>query len=90
MEPVLSELAKPHRVIALDFQGHGRTADINRPITYENLADDVAALLHAVPGGQLAIRTGTVAGVCPQQSPANRRPVLRNVNRTATTYSTMD
>src|ERR1041385_4347661 len=27
------------------MQGHGRTADINRDITYENLADDVAALL---------------------------------------------
>src|SRR4051812_20946343 len=45
MEPILSELAKTHQVIAFDFQGHGRTADIDRPITYENLADDTAALM---------------------------------------------
>ena len=41
----LSELAAKHRVIAVDLQGHGRTADINRPITPEFMADDIAALL---------------------------------------------
>jgi len=41
----VNELAKTRKVIAVDMQGHGRTADINRDITYENLADDVAGLL---------------------------------------------
>lgn len=41
----IGELAKTRKVIALEMQGHGRTADIARDITYENLADDVAALL---------------------------------------------
>jgi pimeloyl-ACP methyl ester carboxylesterase len=41
----INELAKTRKVIAIDIQGHGRTADINRDITYENLADDVAGLL---------------------------------------------
>ncbi|MEM9856932.1 MAG: alpha/beta hydrolase [Bacteroidota bacterium] len=41
----LTELSKSRQVIALDFQGHGRTADIDRPITYENMADDVAGLI---------------------------------------------
>ena len=41
----ISELAKRRKVIAIDMQGHGRTADIKRDITYENLSDDVAALL---------------------------------------------
>ncbi len=41
----INELAKTHKVIAVEMQGHGRTADINRDITYENLADDVAALM---------------------------------------------
>src|SRR5204863_17642 len=36
------------KVYALEFQGHGRTTDINRPITYQNLADDVAAFMDAV------------------------------------------
>jgi len=39
-------LSKTRRVIAVEMQGHGRTADVPRDITYENLADDVAALLN--------------------------------------------
>jgi pimeloyl-ACP methyl ester carboxylesterase len=41
----IAELSKTRKVIAVEMQGHGRTADIPRDITYENLADDVAALL---------------------------------------------
>ena len=41
----INEFAKTRKVIAVDMQGHGRTADIKRDITYENLADDVAGLL---------------------------------------------
>jgi pimeloyl-ACP methyl ester carboxylesterase len=41
----IGELSKTRKVIAVEMQGHGRTADIPRDITYENLADDVAALL---------------------------------------------
>src|SRR5262245_23817949 len=33
----VSELAKTRKVIAVEMQGHGRTGDINRDITYENL-----------------------------------------------------
>lgn len=40
--PTLSE---GRQVIAVDMQGHGRTADIDRPFTFEQMADDVAALL---------------------------------------------
>ena len=41
----ISELAKTRKVIAVEMQGHGRTADIKRDITFENLSDDVAGLL---------------------------------------------
>ena len=41
----INELAKTHKVIAVEMQGHGRTADIQRDVTYDNLSDDVAALL---------------------------------------------
>lgn len=41
----IKELAKTRKVIAIEMQGHGRTADIARDMTSENLADDVAALL---------------------------------------------
>jgi pimeloyl-ACP methyl ester carboxylesterase len=42
---VLPELAKTRQVIAFEMQGHGRTADIDRPLSYEQMADDTAALL---------------------------------------------
>jgi pimeloyl-ACP methyl ester carboxylesterase len=41
----IEELSKTRRVVAVEMQGHGRTADIKRDISPENLADDVAALL---------------------------------------------
>ena len=48
MGGIIPKLAESHRVYALEFQGHGRTTDIDRKITYENLADDVAAFMDAV------------------------------------------
>jgi pimeloyl-ACP methyl ester carboxylesterase len=42
---VLQSFAKDRQVIAVELQGHGHTADINRPETFEQDADDVAALL---------------------------------------------
>jgi pimeloyl-ACP methyl ester carboxylesterase len=43
--PVLPALAANHQVIAVDLQGHGRTADIDRPIDVRLMADDIAALI---------------------------------------------
>src|SRR5437667_8307563 len=43
--PVLPALAERHQVIAVDMQGHGRTADIDRPIDHRLLADDIGALI---------------------------------------------
>jgi len=48
MGAIIPKLARTHKVYALEFQGHGRTTDIDRPITYPNLADDVAAFMEAV------------------------------------------
>ena len=43
--PLLPALAEGHQVIAVDLQGHGRTADIDRPISIRLMADDIAALI---------------------------------------------
>jgi pimeloyl-ACP methyl ester carboxylesterase len=43
--PILPTLAGHHQVIAVDLQGHGRTADIDRPLDVRLMADDVAALI---------------------------------------------
>jgi pimeloyl-ACP methyl ester carboxylesterase len=43
--PVLPAFAAGHQVILPDLQGHGRTADVDRPLTLEAMADDIAALI---------------------------------------------
>ena len=43
--PILPALAERHEVIAVDLQGHGRTADIDRPIAAPLMADDIGALI---------------------------------------------
>jgi pimeloyl-ACP methyl ester carboxylesterase len=48
MGAIIPKLAETHKVYALELQGHGRTTDIDRPITYPNLADDVAVFMDAV------------------------------------------
>src|SRR5579859_7611069 len=42
---VLTVLAAGRQVIAADLQAHGRTVDIDRPMTIEAMADDIAALI---------------------------------------------
>ena len=43
--PVLPALAADHQVIVVDLQGRGRTADIDRPLSLEFMAGDIAALI---------------------------------------------
>ncbi len=46
----LPALAAERRVIAVDLQGHGRTADVDRPFSVETMADDVAGLIEHLGG----------------------------------------
>jgi pimeloyl-ACP methyl ester carboxylesterase len=48
MGEIIPKLAENYKVYVPEFQGHGRTNDIDRPITYPNLADDVAAFMDEV------------------------------------------
>jgi pimeloyl-ACP methyl ester carboxylesterase len=60
-------LSARRQVIAVDLQGHGRTADIDRPLSYQAMADDIQALLEQLHrrnadvlgysvGGEVALR----------------------------------
>jgi len=46
--PNLAALSEKRRVIAVELQGHGHTADIDRPLSFESMADDIAALIKYV------------------------------------------
>jgi pimeloyl-ACP methyl ester carboxylesterase len=43
--PILPALTERHQVILVDLQGHGRTADIDRPVDFRLMAGDIAALI---------------------------------------------
>lgn len=47
MAEVASKFAKTRQVVTVDQRGHGRTGDVDGPITYEKLADDAAAVAKA-------------------------------------------
>jgi pimeloyl-ACP methyl ester carboxylesterase len=57
MAPLATGLAATRQVIVPELQGHGRTADADRPLTYEQMADDVAAL-----AGHLELEQADVFG----------------------------
>jgi pimeloyl-ACP methyl ester carboxylesterase len=48
MLTLLEPLAKTHKVIAVELQGHGRTADTDRLLSFEIMGDDIAALLNQI------------------------------------------
>jgi len=54
---IRASLAKSWKTIAIEQQGHGRTADADRPLSYEQMAEDTAALLR-----QLKVRNADVFG----------------------------
>lgn len=76
----IGELSKTRKVIAVEMQGHGRTADIQRDFSYENLADDVAALLDylKIPSADLIGYSmgGGIAMQCAIRHPEKVRKVV--------------
>ena len=59
---LLPSLSASRQVIATDFQGHGRTNDIDRPLTCADLADDVVGLLQHLGIGQVDMFGFSVGG----------------------------
>lgn len=79
-EEWVRELSKTRKVIAIEMQGHGRTGDINRDMTYENLSDDVAELLDhlKIPNADIVGYSlgGGVAMMCAIRHPEKVRKVV--------------
>src|SRR5258708_16439841 len=76
----IGELSKTRKVIAGEMQGHGRTADIKRDLSYENLSDDVAGLLDylKIPSADIIGYSlgGGVAMQCAIRHPEKVRKVV--------------
>lgn len=82
---VLGEFAKNHKVIAVEIQAHGHTADIDRPLSFEQDADDIAELLK-----QLNIEKANIFGFSNGASTtlqfAIRHPEMTNKIVVASTF----
>jgi pimeloyl-ACP methyl ester carboxylesterase len=74
---LLPALAKGRQVIAVDLQGHGRTADIDRPLSPELMADDIAALVRHLGLGRADVMGYSLGGVVALQT-AIRHPDVVN------------
>ena len=72
---VLPLLAKGWQVIAVDLQAHGRTADIDRPLSVESMADDIAALIEHLGFEKADIMGYSLGGGVALQT-AIRHPVV--------------
>jgi len=59
---VLPALAQTRQVVAADFQAHGRTGDIDRPLTSADLASDVVGLLEHLGISQVDVFGFSVGG----------------------------
>ena len=79
MEFLLSGLAKTRQVIATDFQGHGRTADVDRPLTYEQMADDVAGLMEHLGIAQADIVGYSMGGATGLRLAIDRPELVRKL-----------
>lgn len=74
---LLPELAKTRRVIAVELQAHGHTADTNRPLRYDLLADDIAGLITHLGLGRADVLGYSLGGGVALQL-ASRTPDLVN------------
>jgi pimeloyl-ACP methyl ester carboxylesterase len=86
MSELLTELAKNRQVVAVEFQGHGHTADIDRPIDYELLTDDVAALMDHLGIAQADIVGYSVGGGVALRLASRRPDLVRKIVSASSHY----
>jgi pimeloyl-ACP methyl ester carboxylesterase len=87
MGPILPGFAATRQVIAVEQQGHGHTADIDRPITYEQMADDTAALLQHLGVDNADIVGFSMGGGIALQLAIRQPAVVRKLVVASATYT---
>jgi pimeloyl-ACP methyl ester carboxylesterase len=87
MGKLIPELARSRQVIAVEFQAHGHTADIDRPLTYEQLADDAAALMRHLDIGNADIYGYSMGGGAALQVALRHPELVRKLVIVSASYS---
>src|SRR5262245_59446614 len=83
-------LAKDRQLIAVELQGHGHTADIDRPLTYEQMADDVGALLKHLKIAQADVFGYSMGGNLGLSLAIRHPSVVRRLAINGSHYSKME
>ena len=83
---LIPELSKTRQVIAVELQGHGRTQDIDRPFSFESMADDVAALLKQLKIDSADVLGYSMGGGVAQQLAIRNPSLIRKLILVSTVY----
>src|SRR2546422_1140751 len=86
MGEIVPQLAATRRVIAVELQGHGHTADIERPLRYELMADDIAALIRHLGLAQADIFGYSLGGGVALQTAIRHPEVVRKLALASTAF----
>jgi pimeloyl-ACP methyl ester carboxylesterase len=84
---LLPGLAAERRVVAFELQAHGRTADIDRPLTLEQMADDVAAALRHLGIEQADVLGYSMGGAVALRLAIRHPDVVRKLVLLSVTYT---
>jgi len=83
---LLEQLAERRRVIAVELQGHGRTADVDRPFRRESFGDDLAALIEHLGLGQADLLGYSLGAACSLQAAIRHPDRIRKLVLVSTAY----
>lgn len=77
--PILPSLSTGRKVITVDLQGHGHTADIDRPLRHELMADDVGALIRHLGLEEADVMGYSLGGYVALQTAIRHPEVVRRL-----------
>src|SRR5437762_12021997 len=86
MGEIVPQLAATHRVIGVELQGHGHTADIERPLRYELMADDIASLIRQLGLERVDIFGFSLGGGVGLQNAIRHPNVVRKLELASTPF----
>jgi pimeloyl-ACP methyl ester carboxylesterase len=86
MGELAPQLAPTRRVIAVELQGHGHTADIDRPLSFELMADDIAALMASLGLAQADLFGYSLGGGVALQTAIRHPQVVRRLALASTPF----
>jgi pimeloyl-ACP methyl ester carboxylesterase len=78
-EGLLPRLAARRKVVAVELQGHGRTPDVDRPLTHEAMADDVAGLIRLLDLGPADVAGYSMGGAVALQVAVRHPELVRRI-----------